>query len=68
MSNTVLDQLNTYSGTNVWEDVIHQLGYDEAATDKAFEAAGRNPACSDMAVIDGVTYRFAEARGEWVTA
>lgn len=55
---TVLDQLNAYAGDNIWEDVIYGLDYDEAATDRAYADAGRNPACSDMVVIGGVSYRY----------
>lgn len=63
---SVLDQLNDYQGDNVWEDVIYGLAYDEEATGRAYELAERNPAYSDMAVIDGVTYRHTGA--EWAIA
>ncbi|RFZ11164.1 hypothetical protein DSM43518_02004 [Mycobacterium marinum] len=57
MDTTTLDQLNSYQGDNIWEDVIYQLAYSEEATNRAYITADRNPSYSDMAVIDGVTYR-----------
>lgn len=65
---TVLDRLNDYSGNNIWEDVIYHLGYDEAATDRECKEFDRNPAYSDLVVIDGVTYVYDYPHGEWATA
>ncbi|MGI5213411.1 hypothetical protein [Plantactinospora sp. CA-290183] len=44
----VLDQLNAYTGDNIWQDVIAHLDYDEAAT----EAIDPSDA-SDRFVLDG---------------
>lgn len=58
-SPSILSQLNSYSGNNVWEDVIYGLPYDEAAT----AALGGTEEGRDV-VIGGVHYRH--EGGEWI--
>lgn len=62
MSTQILDQLNSYGGNNIWEDVIRRLpGYDEAAT------AALDPSyASDVAVIAGTTYRYDGQSQRWI--
>lgn len=55
----ILDQLNSYNGENIWEDVIYGLDYDEAATN-----ALAGPDDSHV-VIGGVHYWYDPARAEW---
>jgi len=62
----VCEALNAYPDDNLWEDVIYQMpGYDEAATDRAYEELERNRDWADVAVIGGVTYRWDERTREW---
>lgn len=57
---TILDQLNTYTGGNIWQDVIHHLDLDEAATEEL------DPSCrNDRFVVDGQVYRFDAQRDRW---
>ena len=58
----ILHELNTYTGENLWQDVI--LGapwYDDAATDEIDE--GRN---DRFAATDGTVIAYAAERQEWV--
>lgn len=56
-----LDALNDYVGLDIRGDLINQLpGYDEAATQE-LDPAYR----SDVAVIDGVIYRWDQQQQIW---
>ena len=56
-----LDALNDYVGLDIWGDLINQLpGYDEAANQE-LDPAYR----SDVAVIDGVIYRWDQQQQIW---
>ena len=58
----ILNQLNDYTGDNIWQDVIYDLDVDEDATDEIDE--GRN----DRFVLDGGrTFVHDAQRGEWTS-
>lgn len=60
---TITEQLNTYSGDNVWQDVILKLdGYDETATDQI--DTGDNT----RFVADGVEYTYDQQEKLWRAA
>ena len=62
----VCEALNAYPDDNIWNDVIYPMpGYDEAATDAAYQELERNRDWADVAVIGGVTYRWDERTREW---
>lgn len=62
-ANEILDQLNSYDGDNIWEDVIYRLDFDEDATDQLYADQERNSYYSDMVVIGGHAYR--NIAGRW---
>lgn len=61
-SHTALTALNTYTGDNIWEDVVYTLDLDGDATELA------DPSChSDVIILtDGTEIRHDAQRGEWV--
>lgn len=62
----VLEALNAYPDDNIWEDVIRRFpGFDEAATDVAYQAMEDRRDYSDVAVIDGTTYVWDERTRQW---
>lgn len=65
----VLDELNDYDGDNVWGEVILRMdGYDEAATEAAYQALVRNPFGADVVVIGGTTYHWDQRARRWAVA
>lgn len=58
----ILEKLNTYTGDNIWEDVIRGLPeYDDAATD----AADPNYDSDIVVLTDGTEINYDEQRGIW---
>lgn len=65
--NAILDPLNNYDGSSIWQDVIlHLDGYDEDAT------VALDPSdSSDVAMIGGEVFRWDGSRhagARWVRA
>ena len=64
MNPSVLTMLNTYTGDDLWNDVIYHLdGYDPQATsdmDPAYQG--------EVVVVAGNTYRYKENTREWYQA
>ncbi|MFG1918072.1 hypothetical protein [Micromonospora sp. NPDC048898] len=59
-----VNQLNSYQGDNIWDDLIRKIdGYDDEATAE-LDPSDR----SDVCVIDGAVLRFDQQTGEWYGA
>lgn len=59
---STIDQLNTYAGDDIWQDVIYGIdGFDMEATTEA-DPSDR----SDVIVLtDGTRIEFDQRTGEW---
>lgn len=60
---TILDQLNDYSGDNIWQDIIGGLDLDDDATDEVEH--GRSDA---FVLTDGRGFTYIAQDREWVEA
>lgn len=61
---SILKALNTYTGDNIWVDLIRQLdGYDNDATNLIDPSYS-----SDRFIAAGVEYRYDERNSEWTTS
>jgi len=58
---TLVDQLNSYEGDNIWQDVICDYDLDEAA----IEAADPGAASNVVVLSDGTTIRHDARTGQW---
>jgi len=58
---TLVDQLNSYQGENIWQDVILGHDLDEAA----IEAADPGAASNVIVLSDGTTIRHDARTGQW---
>jgi len=47
----VIDQLNTYTGDNPWQDIILKLDLDETATDEIDEGGNDRFVLADGSII-----------------
>lgn len=62
MTTVILDRLNSYTGDNIWQDIIQHLDIDEAAT----EAMDPGAAGSDRFVLTaGQTIRWDPQTDSW---
>ena len=60
----ILDRLNSYSGDNIWVDVIRTYDVDEDATERLDPSGASDVFCLD----DGREFRFDHQLGSWVEA
>lgn len=59
-----ITQLNSYTGDNIWQDIVEHIDYDRAAT----EAADPADASDVIVLTDGTVIRYDHAAGAWTEA